>query len=355
MSDKELSSRQKEILLHCQFDRSYSLREIAQTLSGNLGQVPSVATLRRDLGVLCDLGFFKQLGDRKSTKYQLDSGRQVFAPIDAHRYCGYDIDERPGNHTFNFNLFPNVPIPLFTTQEMVHLNEATGTFQDSAKGASQTICKRELERFVIELSWKSSKIEGNTYTLLDTELLIKEGIEAAGRSREEAVMILNHKRGFDFILKARTEFVEPKLSVIQDLHRCLVEGLGISYGLRQRLIGITGSLYKPLQVPSQIQEACLELLGAVMRQPDPYSRALLALAGIGYIQPFEDGNKRTSRLTANAILIAANCAPLSYRSIGEIAYREAMLTFYEKNSILPLKELFMQQYLFACENYLKFA
>lgn len=316
--------------------------------------MPSAPTLRRDMALLTARRFFKQVGDRKSTKYELDLSNQIFAPLDAHEYAQKDIDERVGNSSFNHELFPNVPKTLFEADQLSLLQDATKKFQDAAQGASSTIQRRELERFVIELAWKSSKIEGNTYSLLDTELLIKEGIEATGRSREEAVMILNHKRAFEFILEERSEFVDLKISSIKDIHRLLVENLQISFGLRNRIIGITGSLYKPLQVPTQIQEACESLLSAIVRQQDPYSKALLALAGIGYIQPFEDGNKRTSRLTANAILLADNCAPLSYRSIGELSYREAMLTFYERNSLVTLQKLFVQQYLFACENYLKF-
>ncbi len=84
----------------------------------------------------------------------------------------------------------------------------------------------------------------------------------------------------------------------------------------------------------------------------PYAKALLTLLGISYIQPFEDGNKRTARLMANAILLAHSCAPLSYRSVDENDYREAMLVFYELNSIMPFKKIFIDQYMFAAENYL---
>jgi Fic family protein len=354
MSDKPhkepLTSRQEQILRGAEFHSLYTIQEIAALLSSP----PSPATLRRDMNALIGAGFFLQHGERKSTKYELALHGQLFAPIDAHEYCGLEVDSRPGNTSYNFELFPSISLSLLSEEERTELSQGTELFVQSGEGASQTICTKELERFVIELSWKSSKIEGNTYTLLDTEILLKDGVEAEGRSREEAVMILNHKRAFDFILERRTDFAEPTLCKVQDLHRLLVEELNISTGLRSRLIGITGSVYRPLQVPTQIEEACGELFHAVKRLRDPYSQALLLLAGLSYIQPFEDGNKRTARLTANALLLAANCAPLSYRSISEVEYREAVLAFYERNSILPLKKLFLQQYLFACENYLKF-
>ena len=83
----------------------------------------------------------------------------------------------------------------------------------------------------------------------------------------------------------------------------------------------------------------------------PYAKALVSLLGISYIQPFEDGNKRTSRLMANALLMAYGCAPLSYRSVDENAYREATLVFYELNSIVSFKKIFIEQYDFAAHNY----
>jgi fido (protein-threonine AMPylation protein) len=354
MSDKPLSSRQSQILFLCQVGKSYSLSEVSKLLLEHTQAAPSAPTLRRDIATLCSLEFLIQTGSKKSTTYSLNPRKLTLLPLDAHRYCEDDIDTRLGSARYNFELFPNIPNSLFTASEVTLLNNATKKYIQISKGASSTIRQKELERFVIELSWKSSKIEGNTYSLLDTELLIKEGIEATGRTKEEAVMILNHKHAFSFILQASDEFSKLKLSNLIDIHRLLVRDLNIAYGLRSRLIGITGSLYRPLQVPTQIEEACNELLVALKRMKEPFSKALVALAGISYIQPFEDGNKRTSRLTANAILVSNGCAPLSFRSISEISYREAVLTFYEKNSLMPLKELFIEQYIFACENYLRF-
>lgn len=331
------------------------MSNIAQILSSHLSSAPSAPTLRRDLAVLEEGKFVNQLGERKSTRYLLNLSNQLFAPIDSHKYCQIDINERPANQTFNRALFAIRERTLFLPSELDKLNEAMRLFHSQGSDSSAAIQRRELERFVIEPSWKSSKIESNTYTLFDAEILIKEGIEASGKTREEATMILNHKRAFDYILQTRDKFTRLNLSLIRDIDRLLVENLQIPSGLRNRLIGITGSLYKPLQVPTQIEEACHVLLDAIASFVDPFSRDLLALAGIGYIQPFEDGNKRTSRLTANAILLASQCAPLSYRSVKELSYREAMLTFYERNTILPLREIFIQQYMFAAEDYLKFA
>lgn len=101
----------------------------------------------------------------------------------------------------------------------------------------------------------------------------------------------------------------------------------------------------------QIREGLEALLAAIARVETPYAKALMALLGISYLQPFEDGNKRTARLLANAILLAYGCAPLSYRSVDEGEYREATLVFYEINSIIPFKKIFTDQYDFAARTY----
>jgi Fic family protein len=355
MSDKQLNLRQLAVISGARVGQEYTLKDISDLITAPSGTPKtSPATVRRDIAQLVAAGFFLQSGDRRGTRYRLNPVGLIHAPINAHQYCSIDIDDRSGNREFNRDLFASIGTDLFTPQELTQLQSATETFARSEHGATPAITKRELERFVIELSWKSSKIEGNTYSLLDTEFLLKDGIEAQGKSREETLMVLNHKRAFDFVLAHKLQAKTPNQALIDHIHQILVSGLGIQFGIRHRLIGITGSIYRPLDVPSQIHEALQDLLRAVNQQSDPYSRALLLLAGIAYIQPFEDGNKRCSRLSANAILIAFNCAPLSYRSISEIAYREAMLTFYEKNTINPLKKIFIEQYLFACANYLKF-
>ena len=122
-------------------------------------------------------------------------------------------------------------------------------------------------------------------------------------------------------------------------------------GFRRKPVGVTGSLYRPLDTLHQITEAVDVLAESVLRADTPYAKALIALVGISYIQPFEDGNKRTSRLMANALLLAHGCAPLSYRSVDEVVYREAMLVFYELHSLVLLMKIFIEQYDFAAHNY----
>jgi Fic family protein len=352
MIDKELNARQKNILLNMELEKSYSRNEITGFFVKN--KLPSLATLRRDILELYKLGFLKKNGKLKTTRYEISIIGMLHNPIIAHDYCATEIDNRNGNTSYNFSFFENIPKNIFTKKETTDLNLATKKFKEKSYGASILIQKKELERFIIELSWKSSKIEGNTYTLLDTELLLREGIEALGHSKEEATMIINHKKAFQYSLSVKNKYAKPTIRTIEDIHRLLTEGLGISFGLRSRKVGITGSKYIPLSIPSQINEALVNLCDAINKLENPYEKAFLALIGISYIQPFEDGNKRTARLFANAILFAYECAPLSYRNVNEINYRESILVFYEKNSISAMKDIFIGQYVFACENYLKF-
>ena len=317
----------------------------------NLGEDISLVTVKRALSELESLEILISIGSGRSTGYIISPLGRLYANIDAKGYCAIEPDKRYGLKQFNFDLFPAVPNQILSDEELEKLNKVTTKYAKKTKDISTTIQKKELERLVIELSWKSSKIEGNTYTLLDTEKLILENKKAEGHSKEEAQMILNHKDAFNYIHQNSSQFKTVSRKNIEELHTILTKNLGVSLGLRSKIVGVTGSIYHPLDNIHQITEAIESLTNAISRVSTPYEKALLALLGISYIQPFEDGNKRTGRLMTNAILLAHNCAPLSYRSVDENDYREAMMVFYELNSLIPLKNIFIEQYMFAAENY----
>jgi fido (protein-threonine AMPylation protein) len=352
MINKSISTRQALILSTLVSGREYRLSDIIDALQSAEDQ--SSITVRRDLIGLISLGLVAKSGQLKGTSYHLTIKGLLFAPINPTTYMAIEADLRTGTTTYNFNLFGDLPNQLFTADTLKSLNHATTEFQAKTAGASEVIRQKELERFVIELSWKSSSIEGNTYSLLDTERLMQDGIEAAGHTHDEAVMILNHKQAFQYIMAHTQDYQQISVAQITNIHQLLVDGLGIASGLRSKPVGVTGSRYVPLSVSTQLGEALLDLCQAINRLVDPYSKALLALIGISYIQPFEDGNKRTARLLANAILLTYQLAPLSYRSVDVVTYRESMLVFYEKNSLVPMRNIFVEQYLFACQQYLKF-
>jgi len=316
-----------------------------------MGENISLVTVKRALSEMTKERTLITEGSGRATKYKISAIGRIFAEIDAKKYSSIEPDKRYGLSSYNFDLLSSLPAGIFSDDELKILNSATKEYKKRTKDLPPAIQKRELERLIIELSWKSSKIEGNTYTLLDTEKLILENKEAPGHSKKEARMILNHKDAFNFIHENKSRFKTLTRKNLEELHALLVRDLSVGLGLRSKPVGVTGSIYKPLDNIHQISEAVSKLSAAVGRMQTPYAKALIALLGISYIQPLEDGNKRTARLMANALLLSYGCVPLSYRSVDENDYREAVFVFYELNSIMPFKKIFVSQYDFASKNY----
>lgn len=317
----------------------------------NHEQEVSLVTVKRTVSALLKKGAVLSSGAGRSVTYELSVQGKLFLDVDSLVYCSVEPDKRKGQKSYDHDLFENIPAHIFAKAEMNLLKDATKRFREKTAVVSKTIQKKELERLVIELSWKSSKIEGNTYTLLETEKLLLENTPAPGHDPDEARMILNHKNAFSYVREHAKTYKKLTRSNIEEVHALLVSELGVSKGLRSKGVGIRGSAYRPLENKYQVEEAVVSLCDAINRMDSPYEKALLVLLGISYIQPFEDGNKRTARILADAILLAYQCAPLSYRSVDETEYRNAMLVFYEVNSLVPFRKLFMTQYLFAAENY----
>lgn len=347
---RKLNQRQQRILGIFLGGESFSSSTVCARLREKEEKL-SLITVKRALSELSGFGLISSKGRGRATTYEIGVPGRIHANVDAHAYCAVEPDKRYGSSRFNFELFLQFPADILFASEQSTLNDATDEYKKRTADLPDAIQKKELERLVVELSWKSSKIEGNTYTLLDTEKLIMEQREAPGHSKNEARMILNHKEAFTFIHEHADSFKVLTRANLEQLHALLVKDMGVGLGLRKKPVGVLGSTYRPLDNIHQITDAVGDLSHAVSSAVTPYTKALVALSGISYIQPFEDGNKRTSRLMGNALLMAYGCAPLSYRSVDENAYKEAMLVFYELNSIVPLKEIFIGQYVFAAKNY----
>jgi len=240
---------------------------------------------------------------------------------------------------------------LFTGSELDKLALLQKEYKKNISELSENEYKKELERLAIDLSWKSSQIEGNTYTLLETERLLKEKETASGKTKEEAVMLLNHKDAIDFII-VHADYLNPlTVSKIEDIHSILTKELEVERNLRKRRIGISGTNYKPLDNEYQILEALRNTCNVINDKVIIFEKALLALVLISYIQPFMDGNKRTARIVSNAILMNYDYCPLSFRTVNSIDYKKAMLLFYEQNNISNFKEIFINQFEFAVRTY----
>ena len=212
--------------------------------------------------------------------------------------------------------------------------------------------RKELERFTIELAWKSSSIEGNTYNELETEQLIKNGIPAPGKTEEEARMILNHKYALDFILKDLKKFEILNLADILELHQILTNGLEVDSGIRKHAVRIAGTKYVPPKSESLLREYLIQICKIVNQKKHPVEKALITSICLAYLQPFGDGNKRTSRMIGNAILLAFGYSAISYRAVSDIDYKKAVILFDETQNLYLYKQVFLSQYYFASENYL---
>jgi len=313
----------------------------------------SIITLRRVLQDLSANDLINALGELKSRKYEISNSYKIIRPIAVDQYFEKEIDDRIIQDSFNHELIKDTlkKISIFTNKELEHLKNLQEKFTLNSSKLTASEYKNELERLAIDLSWKSSQIEGNTYSLLETERLLKDKVTAAGKTKDEATMLLNHKEALDFII-AQPDYIYPlTVSRIEDIHGKLVKDLDITRNIRSRRVGISGTNYKPLDNEFQIKEA-LELMCIVINSKESvFEKALLALVLISYIQPFSDGNKRTARIISNAILMNNQYCPISFRTIDSIEYKKAMLIFYEQTNIHPFKNIFIGQFSFAVNTY----
>lgn len=339
-----------EILRFLHYNPSSSRAEIAMGLTSS---APNERTLKRIIADSVGCGDIVVEGKGKATRYSLSAKAQLLMPIDMATYFLEEVDERKVQESFNFDLIRGVlpQVELFTDEERQRLDAAQRKFRSNMDNLSANEYRKEMERLGVDLSWKSSQIEGNTYSLLETERLLREKQTAEGKTKEEAVMLLNHKDALDFVLDNPDYMRVLSVRRIENIHNILTKELDVDSGLRRRRVGITGTKYRPLDNEFQIREAMEDGCELINAKQSPFDKALLVLLLLSYIQPFADGNKRTARITGNALLIAWECCPLSFRTVDSIDYKKAMLMFYEQNNITAFKQMFIEQYEFAVRNY----
>lgn len=310
-------------------------------------------TLQRDLSELHKLKLLSRHGEGRSVTYGVtDDGKfDLYCPKEILE--GVFSDEARSPVLYDFDRPAQLKNrSLFSAEERAELGTYNRIFKQKLKTAPADIIRRERERITIELSWKSSQMEGNTYTLLETESLLKDGVVAKGKSDFETRMVINHKNALDFSAEHRDMFkdnITPQ--AIIDLHKILVEGLDISYKLREQSVSITGSVFKPLNNGYQIKEELKKFCDIVNSKTNVYEKSLLAFVFICYLQPFNDGNKRTGRILANAILYAYDSFPLSLRAVQVDVYKLAILAFYEFGILGNVKKVYVDQARYSAENY----
>ena len=330
----------------------------AAQITGALAEPGARRTLQYRLRALVDAGRLRFTGDGRAARYhhgdeiiaQPDpadivpispEGSAVLAyvrqPVAVRQPVGYErsfLDRYRPNETF-----------YLTQQQRDHL--ATIGKPQIEAAAAGTYAKQILNRLLIDLAWNSSRLEGNTYSLLDTRRLLDFGEAADGRGPREAQMILNHKDAIEFLV-ANANDVGFNRYTILNLHALLANNLladPTAVGrLRHIIVGIDGSTFHPLEGPGLIEECFDQILATAAAIDDPFEQAFFMMVQLPYLQPFDDVNKRVSRLAANIPMIRANLAPLSFTEVPGDLYTRATLGVYERNDITLLRDVFLWAY-----------
>lgn len=330
-----------------------------------------VRTMQRRLVELQRQGIIRTSGRGRSLRYHLIASVEALAEPEAPPYSETIVPlsvkgkairrlvQQPvGNRipvsyqsSFLHRYQPNSNFYLSTTERSKLLQLGETAQLDQPAG---TYAKQILQRLLIDLSWNSSRLEGNTYSLLDTQRLLSQGQEADNKSAAEAQMLLNHKDAIEFIVESASEIGFNRYT-ITNLHALLSNNLlpdpGSSGRLRTFPVGITHSIYTPLAVPQQIEEYFQLLLAKADAITDPFEQAFFIMVQLPYLQPFDDVNKRVSRLAANIPLNKHNLAPLSFVDVPQDIYFQGLLGVYELQRIDLLKDVFIWAYERSCLRY----
>ena len=326
-------------------------------------------TLQYWLGQLVTMGRIVREGQARNTLYRLPSSNDVRVhsrtdPPSAHtgivpaqlaqlrealrqRYLSRPAGQRePVGYRREFmdGYRPDVSAYL-SAEERARLR-GMGEVHQTPRPAG-TYARRILDRMLIDLSWNSSRLEGNTYSLLDTKRLIELGDPAEGRDLFETQMILNHKHAIEFLVESADDVAFDRRTIL-NLHAILAEDLlpdpAAPGRLRAMPVGIGASAYRPLEVPAQVEECFNRVLTTTQAIKDPFEQALFCLVQLPYLQAFDDVNKRVSRLAANIPFIKHDLSPLSFNDVPRDYYTDALLLIYEQNHTSLMKDLFLWAY-----------
>jgi len=343
------------------FPKGASLEEVIVGLDPTISR----RTLQRRLASLVKTGHLVAMGQARARRYKLKHIPEEELPQPL-RYTSFPITEAAAlihekvtqplharhpvtyNRAFLESYRPNITYYLSEDLRR-NLLELGGT--EDGKYPAGTYARQIFHRLLIDLSWNSSRLEGNTYTLLETERLLEWGNTAAGKDLKETQMILNHKAAIEFLIHSAEEIGVNRYTIL-NLHTLLSDNLmpnpAASGRLRTFSIGISHSTYLPIAIPQLIEE-CFDLLIAKASSiNDPFEQAFFLMVQIPYLQAFDDINKRTSRLAANIPLIQKNLCPLSFTDVPEEMYINGLLGIYELNRVELLRDVFAWAYERSC-------
>lgn len=344
-----------------------STNDIGAALGATIGR----RTLQRRLAELVAAGRLLQAGRGPSTRYRVPEAPPAQHTLDAagdasqhlplsergaevRRLVRAPIHERPPvgyNRAFLEAYQPGAT--WYLTDEMRRHLRSLGTSSDWEHVAG-TYARKLYQRLLIDLAWNSSRLEGNTYSLLETARLLETGEAAAGKDVAEAQMILNHKAAIDLVV-GQAEQVGFNRYTILNLHALLAENLlpdpQAGGRLRSIAVEIHGSSFHPVELPQLIDECFSIVLSKAEAIRDPLEQAFFALVHLPYLQPFLDVNKRVSRLAANLPLIRGNLCPLSFLDVPTEDYIDGLLGVYERNRVELLRDVFCWAYERSCARY----
>ena len=336
-------------------------------LSKALAKIVSRRTLQRRLIRLTKKGYISAKGEGRARTYRaLDqkpevSGIEVYVPTspesqDVIHYIRQPIQQRQPvgyDRLFLESYRPNETFYL-SPEIRDHLHQI-GRPPDGPPRPAGTYARDILNRLLIDLSWASSRLEGNTYTRLDTQNLIEQGQAAEGKDRREAQMILNHKDAIELLVE-QVEEIGFNTFTFLNLHALLSANLladaGESGRLRNRIVEVSGTVFHPLGIPQQIEQYFRLILDKANAIENPFEQAFFIMVHIPYLQPFVDVNKRVSRLGANISLIRHNLCPLSFIDVPEKAYVEGTLGVYELKQVSLLRDVFVWAYERSSQRYM---
>ncbi len=330
-------------------------------LLGKLGFGFKERSVRRWLAEMVEQGLVEKIGNRRATKYRVMQGANLqqltpwFGPesLSAVALARRPIYERPPvayddewfnayvpNHTFYIPA--NVRAELYKEGKRSQNEDPAGTY-----------AHRIFNRLLIDLSYNSSRLEGNTYSLLDTKRLILEGKGAEGKLDEEKVMILNHKEAIRYLVD-QAPYLIVSTQTFCTLHYLLADGLvEAKYAgkIRDHGVRIGGSTYIPFEDPKKIEHQLERIAEKALLIKNPYEQSFFLLVQLTYLQAFTDVNKRTARLSANIPLVKHNLVPLSFNDVEREDYITAVIAIYELQDVRPLVDLYVFSYLRTCAMY----
>ena len=306
-------------------------------LIDGLPDAPSQSTVNRAVTRLMEKGIVTRKGKTRGARFVLSKDTRHFAtsprlrlptPFDPARIASYE----PNRTAW-------LPEPL--REGMAAAGEGVCGHLDAS-----TYSRQIAERFMIDLSWASSRMEGNTYDFLETEMLIRYGQEADGHDRAEALMILNHKKAIGHMLDHLDEGV-PGINDIHRLHALMMTGLMTPREVgrvRSHHVQISSSSYIPCADPRELAFQQVQVLSHAAEIEDPFEASFFLLAATSYLQAFGDGNKRMGRLLSNVPLLGAKKPPLSFVDIDRTAYILGLIVFYETGETELLAEAIAESY-----------